>query len=96
MHLNETFTDHNQIYHTYLNAVKDQIRDNAAKGRTKFATYLTFNPELKPSPFLTSIHPLAINKLKGLLDLQEELVLSTNEKGPKEATSNENADSLKT
>ena len=43
-----------------------------------------------------SIHPLAINKLKGLLDLQEELVLSTNEKGPKEATSNENADGLKT
>lgn len=43
-----------------------------------------------------SIHPLAINKLKGLLDLQEELVLGTNEKGPKEATSNENAHRLKT
>ena len=38
--------------------IKTRIRDNAAKGRTKFALYLAMNPELVPSPFVRCMHPL--------------------------------------
>ena len=62
--LSETFNDQREIYKHYVKSVKDRIHEYAVKGRTKFATYLTLNPELTPSPFLTSMHPLAIDTIR--------------------------------
>jgi hypothetical protein len=62
--LSETFNDEREIYKHYVKSVKDRIHEYAVKGRTKFATYLTLNPELTPSPFLRSMHPLAIDTIR--------------------------------
>ena len=62
--LGETFNDCQEIYKHYLTSVKSQIREHAAKGRSKYSTYLNLNPELTPSPFLTSMHPLAIDTIR--------------------------------
>ena len=56
--LSETYANQHEIYKHHLNDVKTRIRDNAAKGRTKFALYLAMNPELVPSPFVRCMHPL--------------------------------------
>ena len=38
--------------------MKTKIRDYAAKGRLRYVTYLSVNPDLEPSPFLQCMHPL--------------------------------------
>ena len=54
----DTYTNVNEIYQHHLDNVKTKIRDYAAKGRSRYVTYLSVNPDLEPSPFLQCMHPL--------------------------------------
>ena len=56
--LSDTYQNHREIYLHHLNTTKNRIREYAAKGRSKFAVYLSINPELEPSPFINCMHPL--------------------------------------
>ena len=59
--LHETYTSHQEIYQHHINLVKDRIRDQVAKGKPKFTTYLSYNPALEPSPFIQCMHPLTVD-----------------------------------
>ena len=47
-----------------IDFIKQNIRTRAAGGHSKFITYLKINPDLKPSPFLYIIHPMAIDIIR--------------------------------
>ena len=58
--LNAKYENHHRIYREYTSDVKRKIQENAAKpGSSKFSMYLRINPNLQPSPFIGSMHPLA-------------------------------------
>ena len=62
--LQETYQDHHEIYQHHLHVVKDRIRDHVAKGKPKFSRYLSYNPNLEPSPFLKCMHPLTTDIIR--------------------------------
>ena len=62
--LQETYQNHREVYQYHLRVVKDRIRDHVAKGKPKFARYLSYNPNLEPSPFLKCMHPLTTDIIR--------------------------------
>ena len=59
--LHTKYSDHREIYRTYMSDVKTKIRHHASKisGGTKYKMYLKINPGLNTSLFIESLHPLA-------------------------------------
>ena len=47
-----------------LNKVKEKIHHLADAGHYKYQNYVKTNPDLTPSPFLSIVHPLAIDVIK--------------------------------
>ena len=47
-----------------FNFVKEKIRSLATKGHSKFSIYVKLNPDLKPSPFLHIVHPMACDIIR--------------------------------
>ena len=62
--LQNTYQNHNEIYQHHLSVVKDRIRDHVTKGKPKFTVYLSYNPNLEPSPFIKCMHPLTTDIIR--------------------------------
>ena len=56
--LSDSYTSHHDIYKHHLSELKSKIHDLAAKGKSKYATYVSINPNLEPSPLIQCMHPL--------------------------------------
>ena len=52
MSLEETYNSHHEIYQHHTNIVKTKIRGMDTKGKSKYTTYLSINPELNKSPVI--------------------------------------------
>ena len=64
MTLAEKYDSHQEIYNHHLDVLKAKIRENASEGKPRFVVYLRNNPNLDPSPFLDSMHPLTTDIIR--------------------------------
>ena len=62
--LKETYNNHHELYKHHINIVKTKIRDLDVKGKSKYKTYLTINPDLETSPFIQCMHPQTTNVIR--------------------------------
>ena len=62
--LKETYSSHHEIYQHHIDIVKTKIRDMDAKGKSKYTTYLSINPELNTSPVIHCMHPQTTNVIR--------------------------------
>ena len=59
--LHAKYSCHRDIYRSYINDVKSNIRKQASKssGGTRYKTYISINPNLEETPFIQCMHPFS-------------------------------------
>ena len=62
--LSQRYHNVREIYTFYVNQLKNSIRDSATKGKYRYQMYLQINPELTQSPFMSCLHPMAVDIIR--------------------------------
>ena len=62
--LSQRYRNHREIYTFHVNQLKNSVRDGAMKGKYRYQMYLQINPELVQSPFISCLHPTAVDIIR--------------------------------